>query len=198
MSELMLKPKHALNTDAALSEHWNGFSIEEIADRRFWWLAAPQGAEATVSKLAEKHLGAALPDPGHSNAGVVKGKEVQIDWAGRGQWLVSTSLASVPKPLADKAMVTDQSDGWVGIVLRGDKTRLVLEKLCGLDTHPQVFKPGHCARVPIETMIALIACDDAEAGVYRLMFQRSSARSFVDHLRHAAYSTCGEKQSEAD
>lgn len=193
MSDFTLEPKFALNTTTALSESWDGFSFAEITDLRFWWLTASQGNEAAISKLAEKHLGVALPDPGSSVIGKFKDDLVWIDWAGRGQWFVSSGLDDLPKAIAGKALITDQSDGWVGLTLEGKNTARVMEKLCALDMHRDVFGAGRCARVPIETMIALIACDDIDVPRYRLMFQRSSARSFVDHLRHAAYSTCGEK-----
>jgi sarcosine oxidase gamma subunit len=65
-----------------------------------------------------------------------------------------------------------------------------MEMLCMLDLHPSVFPAGASARTPIEGMHALVACEDAEAGTFVLYFQRSSGRSFVDHIRHAAHGTC--------
>lgn len=193
MSEFSLSTKNALNLDEPVSEHWPGFSLREIENERHFWLAVSAGAEDGASKTFEKQLGAPLPQPGQTSRGESDGRQVLVDWAGERQFLVSGAPENSAKALAGKAWLADQSDGWVGFTLEGGQTRAVLEKLCPIDLHPSVFGAGRCARIPVETMIALIACDDVEAQRYRLYFQRSSARSFVDHIRHAAYSTCGEK-----
>jgi hypothetical protein len=40
-------------------------------------------------------------------------------------------------------------------------------------------------------MAAIIACANAEEPRLLVLIQRSSARSFADHVRHAAASACG-------
>lgn len=193
MSDLKLEAKTALNLDQPVEEHWAGFSFVEITGENYWWLAASRGGEEKLSRRCEKHLGAALPEPGSFSRGKSGGASVDLLWAGERQWMIAGALPDLPSSTGKAGYLTDQSDGWVAFTVSGSKTRNVLEKLCQLDLHPASFPDGACARMAVEGMIAIIACEDSDEPRYRLMLQRSSARSMAGHIRHAAFSTCGEK-----
>lgn len=198
MSEITLEPKTALNLDKPVNERWTGFSLAEITGEGFWWLAASPDAAEKLSTQCEKQFGTALPPPGKFTRGQLDKTAVTMLWAGERQWIIAGVMDELPAAISKAGHVTEQSDGWVAFELGGEKTRAVLEKLCQLDLHPNSFPTGSCARMAIEGMIALIACGDAGQARYRLMFQRSCARSMIGHIRHAAFSTCGEKTGPAE
>lgn len=187
MTEFKLDARTGFGLDQQLAEEWPGFALGEIADQNIWWMSAAQKQVEALGKACEKQFGTGLPEKGRF-VGTESG--LRILWAGERQWFVTGILARMPPAIARLAAATDQSDGWVGVRMEGDKTRDVLERICLLDLHPAVFATGMCARTPIEGMHALIACEDAEAGKFAVHFQRSSARSFVAHVRHAAHSAC--------
>jgi heterotetrameric sarcosine oxidase gamma subunit len=100
-----------------------------------------------------------------------------------------------PRVLDKVANLTEQTDGWVGVVVEGSRSRDVLERLTGIDLYPSAFGDGSAARAPFEGMLGVIACESAKAGRFAIHFQRSSARSFLDHLCHSAASACGPAKS---
>jgi len=186
VSDLRLEATTGLGLKEPVAEEWPEFSFSELADLSVWWLSCARGSEAALSKACEKHLGAGLPDRGRF-AQAPSG--ARIIYAGDRQWFVTGQLPKIPAALSKTAAITDQSDGWLGVRISGSATRAVMEKLCGIDLHESAFPTGAAARTPIETMISLILCEDVAAGTYVILFQRSSARSFLDHVRHAAHST---------
>ena len=193
MSEFALTTKAALNLDTQIDEAWEGFSLRELVDNHFYWLAAGDKAAAKLSKALENFAGTSLPEPGRLAVGHVGEAEVIIAWMAPDQWCLRGSEIGDIEPIEKVCFVTDQSHGWVGVSVQGNNTRDILARLCGLDLSQQVFKTGSVARTPVEGMHCHIACREAETGYFELFFQRSSARSFVDHIRHAAYSVCGSR-----
>ena len=168
-----------------VNEAWPEFTVTELAELPVWWLSVSAGGEAAFSKACEKAFGTALPQQRHFS----DGGQVRIIWAGDRQWFVTGHEGAMPGAVEKAGYATDQSDGWIAIRITGEKTRDVMEKLCGIDLHASVFPTGATARAPIEGMISVIACEDAGAGTFVILFQRSSARSFLEHMRHAAHST---------
>lgn len=188
MSEFRLTPKSGLGLDRPVAEHWPEFTISEIERHGVWWMSAPADGEEALGKACRKAFAADLPERGGFSDGKAKDGPVRILWAGDRQWFVTGEMSAMPAAVEKTAAITDQSDGWVAVRIEGAKTRAVMESLCGLDLHPAAFATGKAARAPVEGMHALIACEDASAGTYVVYFQRSSARSFVEHFRHAAHS----------
>lgn len=188
MAEVKLAVRTGLGREQPLAEEWPGFSMREITGLSVWWMSVARGDRDRLDKACEKHVGTALPP---DRRFVETDKGLRILWAGDRQWFVIGEGAHVPPAIARLAAVTDQSDGWVAMRVAGERTRAVMERLCLVDLDPAAFPTGTVARTPIEGMHALIACDDAEAAACTILFQRSSARSFVDHFRHAADSACG-------
>ncbi|HSO48424.1 MAG TPA: hypothetical protein VLQ68_10890 [Rhizobiaceae bacterium] len=181
-----LKARTGLNHDHGFEAKWEGFEAREIVGQRVWWCSVSRGGEAAFADAIEKQLGLAAPGPGRfSDAG-----SFRVSAAGERQFFL-TGGQDYPAALDAAAWFTDQTDGWIGVVANGPRSRAVLEKLVGIDLHPSSFPAGSAARAPFEGMLAIIACEDAEAGRFAIHFQRSSARSFVDHLCHAAASACG-------
>ncbi|MCB1464492.1 MAG: hypothetical protein KDJ90_19220 [Nitratireductor sp.] len=181
-----LVSRSAFGAGEPLAESWPEFSIAELAGLSVWWLSVRAGGEDALSKACEKQFGAGLPQARRYAEGE---KGVRIAWAGERQYFVTGMQDAVPGAIERAGRVVDQSDGWLAIRITGGKSREVMEKLCGIDLHASVFPGGSAARAPVEGMIALIVCEDDTNGTFMILFQRSSARSFLEHVRHAAHST---------
>lgn len=193
MPEFLLSRKTAFNLDAPVAGQWEGFGLAERPDERVWWLSTPRDAGEAFAAAMRNAFGFEPPPAGRF---VDDGEgAVRLAFAGERQWFLFGAPAELPKNLDAASCATDQSDGWVGLTLEGAMAREVLCRLCPLDLHPDAFPAGSAARSPFEGMLALIACEDVSAGRYAVHFQRSSARSFLDHVRHAASSVCGAPES---
>lgn len=186
----VLNAKTGLNRARAFESAWDGFKCREITGLQTWWGGISRDGEDAFSKAVKKHLGIDAPAPGRFVQCDSPAGNFRIIAAGERQFFM-TGDKDFPVALESVAYFTDQSDGWIGVTVEGPRSRAVLEKLVGIDLHPSVFPAGSAARAPFEGMLAVICCEDAEAGRYAILFQRSSARSFVDHLCHAAASACG-------
>lgn len=193
MSEFVLTRKTGLNLSEPVFEEWDDFSFEEMTDETRYWMSAANGDIGKIADTVEKTFSCELPKAGRFSDGEFSKKQWRIVATGPNRWFVIGGNGAFPASVSSITAVTDQSDGWVGLRLSGDKLRQVLGKLVGLDLHPDQFPTGSSATVPIEHMRAILLCEDAANRVIALYFQRSSARFLVEHLRHAAYSTCGER-----
>lgn len=191
MSEFNLTERTAFGRSEPLVETWPGFTITEETGTGLASLATHRGSEASLRVAVERAFGLVLPEPGRR----VEGDRISIFWMGHEQWFVEAERATTPDlvsaltvALGDTASITDQGDSWARLQLTGSWTRAVLEKLCPLDLHPSAFPPGAAARTTMEHIGAIVmAPGDGETFV--LLTPRSSARSFLANLRHAAEST---------
>jgi sarcosine oxidase subunit gamma len=130
--------------------------------------------EAVSAALAAR-TGAGLSEPGRAAGSVV--------WAGMGPWLVEGSdPAAVAALLRGLAAVTDQSDGWAGMVLSGPAARAVLARLVPLDLDPAAFPEGAAARSMLRHVPLLLIAAEAR---FRLIVPRSYARTAVEDLAGA-------------
>lgn len=192
MPEFVLNARTAFNYDKPVAEEWKGFSAREIEGGQVWWLSVPRGGSDPFAQAVRDGLGIKPPAAGRFAA--TPGGD-RLIFAGDRQWFLTGGFPRLPQGLGEACAATDQTDGWVGLDLEGPASREVLIRLVGIDLHPASFPTGSAARAPFEGMLALLACEDAAAGRYRVLFQRSSARSFLDHVRHAAASVCGPARS---
>ncbi|MEZ5871205.1 MAG: hypothetical protein R3D32_05055 [Nitratireductor sp.] len=190
MSEFNLVAKTGFGLDQAVHEAWQDFSVSELANLAVCWISCSSADRAGLDKAWQKLTGDELPAKGRFSDCKAGKSEISIFDAGAGQWFVTGAEPAALGSVGDAACITGQTGGWIAIRLEGSKCLTVLEKLCTIDLHPSVFSNGCCARTPFEGMGALLACDDAAAGKYRILLQRSSSRSFLDHVRHAAQSSC--------
>jgi sarcosine oxidase gamma subunit len=91
-----------------------------------------QGQDKAVAK-ALKSMGLAFPLPG--DVAVSKGTG-RLIWTGRNQAFL---LDADPGPLQGSAALTDQTDGWCGLVLTGAGAVDVLARLVPVDLRPSAF-----------------------------------------------------------
>ncbi|MEM7464048.1 MAG: hypothetical protein AAF362_15350 [Pseudomonadota bacterium] len=198
MSDFVLIRKSGLGLAELVIENWEGFSLLEMENEPKYWISV-SGSSEKFNAAVKKTFLCELPENGRFAVGGTSTKPCRIAATGPGQWLLIGYSGKIPVAIKKLAAITDQSDGWVGWHLAGDKVRTVLEKLIGLDLHPSEFTGGSAARTSLEAMPAILLCEDTDAGQFVLYSQRSYARDFAERIRQAAYSACGEQvQVEQD
>lgn len=147
-------------------------------------LACHAGNASRVARAFKTETGVALPKAGKTawHEGML------ILWSGLNQWFVQMdkanaagAFAQLAPALNGRAAVTDQSDAFVMLELAGPLARETLARLCPIDLHPAVFKPGDTARTlagHLAVQLALVG--GGETGpVFQVLAARSSARDLV-------------------
>jgi heterotetrameric sarcosine oxidase gamma subunit len=195
VAEFELKRKTALNRDHGFAAEWEGFACREIEGEHVWWGGVPQSGHEAFARSVKRNLGFAAPAQGRFAEALREGARYRMLNVGDRQFFLTATAPAYPNAIDKVANLTDQTDGWVGVVVEGSRSRDVLERLTSIDVHASVFQDGFATRAPFEGMLGVIACENAKAGRFAIHFQRSSARSFVDHLCHAAASACGPAKS---
>jgi len=196
--DLTLTARSPLAGAAALAESWPGFAISEVTDLALASLSTRRGQETEVRARAKARFGLEPPPPGRT----ATGDGMTVLSTGHQQWFVEAAESAagglealLRETFEDAAAVTDQSDGWAHLRLEGPATRAVLEKLCPLDLHPSAFSPGTTARTTMEHLSAIVTLRD-DRGSFSILTPRSSAGSFLHHLRLAADSACNAARKE--
>jgi len=90
----------------------------------------------------------------------------------------------IAKALGDAAYVTDQSDAWVAVRLRGPTVCAALERGCMLDLHPVNFAVGMAQRTQIEHMNVIVTRETEER--FLCLSASSSAQSLLLALEVSA------------
>ena len=90
------------------------------------------------------------------------------------------AVSEIGKALGEIAYYTDQSDSWAMLRISGPRARSILERVCPLDLHQDVFAVGAVARTMMEHLAVIILRTDKDA--FLLMSPRSSASSFLHTL----------------
>ncbi len=136
--------------------------------------ASQQKAASDALKVAH---GMAFPAPGRATGRA----NCRAVWSGQGQAFLLGPKANIS--LSETTAMTDQSDGWVVMMLEGSSARDVLARLCPLDFRPQVFKRGHTARSLVGHMNGSITRTGVQA--YMIMVFRSMAATAVHEISDA-------------
>lgn len=148
----------------------------------------------SIAPLKGADLGAAikafwkldLPDVG----AVSVGKSVTVLWLGQGQWLAVgdvIDVASVTENLSGLAAVTEQSDAWVTLELRGTAANAVMARLCPLDLN--ALHIDQTARTELAHMMSVIT---PVMGGFDIMLMRSFAVWGAEHISAAMRSVAGQ------
>ena len=154
-------------------------TLSELPLPRITSLAPFAGQEKAVAK-ALKTMGLTFPSP---NFSVTSKGEGQLIWTGRNQAFL---LGCDPAPLQGLAALTDQTDGWCGLILTGAGARDVLARLVPTDLRDARFPVGQCIRTGLNHMnLVLWRRDD---GFVLLVF-RSMARTAWAEVTEAMQTT---------
>lgn len=136
-----------------------------------------KGEQKAVSAVMKEAHGVAFPSPNRMNA---KGG-VQALWFGQGQALLIGAEPDVS--LTAKAAMTDQSDAWTVVELKGDGAADVLARLVSLDLRDSEFKRGHTARCDLMHMMASVTKTGANS--FQIMVFRAMAKTLIHDLTTA-------------
>jgi sarcosine oxidase subunit gamma len=126
--------------------------------------------------------------PRESNRAATASERTAL-WLSPDQWLILAPFAErvavldkLRSSLAGQHVsIVDVSANRVVLELAGPKARETIAKGCGLDLHPRVFGPGHCAQSLVARSQALIWQTD-DAPTYRLLVRPSFAGYVADFL----------------
>lgn len=140
-------------------------------------VAPYKGEHKAVSAVMKDAHGVAFPSP---NRMTTKGG-VQALWFGQGQALLIGPDPDVS--LTAKAAMTDQSDAWAVVELKGPKAADVLARLISIDLRPTEFKRGHTARCDLMHMMASVTKTGADS--FQIMVFRAMAKTLVHDLTTA-------------
>ncbi|WP_254684609.1 hypothetical protein SuNHUV7_26350 (plasmid) [Pseudoseohaeicola sp. NH-UV-7] len=135
------------------------------------------GQDKAFSDALKAAHGAAMPGP---NRATGKGG-ARVIWFG-----ACHVLLMGPPPdaaLAKLAAMTDQSDAWTVMQLKGQGVADVLARLVPVDLRASHFKRGHTARTDLMHMSASITCTGADTML--IMVFRSMAHTLVHDLKTA-------------
>lgn len=151
--------------------------LREVECGQLTSLAHFKGKEKALSQALKIAHGAVLPSPNRTT-----GKEgARVIWFGLNHVLL---IGPVPDmKLAEYAAMTDQSDAWTAVQLRGAKAVDVLARLVPVDLRATQFKRGHTVRTDLMHMTASITATAANA--FLILVFRSMAQTLVHDLKTA-------------
>lgn len=161
--------------DGLLPKIAGGMVLSEMPFARMT-LVAPLRGKTRALGAALKAMGLGWPDPGQSRR---KG-EAAILWSGMDQAFL---IGADPAPLEGLAALTDQSDGWARMRIKGAGAEAALARLVPLDLRAQVFAEGQVARTGLNHMMLHIGRSGPDT--FDLMVFRSMAGSAVHELHQA-------------
>ena len=159
-------------------------TLAEVAGLALVSAAVPRGGDEAFAAALAGGFGAVRPAPGDSAPGAGPATRVLGMQADQVFILFESPDPDRAAPAAAAALgpaayVTDQSDSWAMLRMRGAGVRAALERLCPLDLDDQAFPEGRVARTVMAHLAVIILRDGPDS--FLLMSPRSSARSF----RHA-------------
>ena len=162
-----------------------------LAEKRFMGKVNIRGdvVDATFATAAEQVLGTALPTKPNT---VTQTDSFTVFWLGPDEWLihcpVDTQMSLVVALQAafagHHAAITDVTDYFVMIEMRGEMARDVLARACPLDLHERNFKPGQCAQSYFAN--ASILLHQVDEGAYDIQVRWTYAQYLWDYLSQSA------------
>lgn len=151
----------------------DGVELSELALGKVTSIAPLQGKMTHI----EEQLEIALPKVGRSVGKA--GRE--IVWFSQGQYLAIG--CELDDGLSDTAAITDQSDAWCALQLKGPLSEAILARLVPVDLRSSSFKRGHVLRSQLGHMPLHITRTGKDA--FRLMSFRSMASTMVHEISRA-------------
>ena len=141
-------------------------TLKEISWENITTIQPFKGKRKTASKAIKKSFELDFPVVGKS----VCAKKNKIMWIGMNQFLFLGDKIEMKE-----VALTDQSDAWTILLLTGDKTADVMDRLCPVDTRS--LMSGDVVRSMIGHMTAIV--EKTEAGCQLMVF-----RAFAETLLH--------------
>lgn len=98
--------------------------------------------------------------------------------------------AKLAQEVGTAAYVTDQSDAWVMVEIKGARAFSALERLCPVNLAPHAFPAGSLARTSMEHLSVIIMAEPD--GGFSLLSPISSAESFWHALETSLVNVSGD------
>ena len=147
-----------------------GIDVTEVLYDRLTSVAPLAGCDKAVSTALKEQVGVGLPGM-NRRTGVAW-------WFGHGTWMVAGDVA-----LEEVAAVSDQSDAWATVQIKGPGVENVLARLIPVDLRLQVFKKNHVAKTMLGHMSVTVT--RVGSASFEIMVMRSMATTLVHELKVA-------------
>lgn len=173
-----LKAQSPLEGQSALD--FGGTQITMAAPDSVQSIMPNKGREVDVSGALSEAVGVPL-----SQVGCMRMRGgVEVIWTGVNQWFV---IGGKGVSGLDGAAITDQTDAWAVMELRGVASRDVMARLCPIDLRHLMI--GQVARSEFAHMMSIIV---AREGGFDIWVMRSFAQTAWHHLGDAASSVAAQ------
>ena len=154
----------------------DGCTLEEVSLGQMYQVSPFAGTWSAVSDDLEGLYGVRLPDAGRT----AHQGDIRAVWFGRGTVL----LTGLPEqPDLSGAAVTDQSDAWACVELRGASAVDVLARLVPIDLRPTAFGEGATARSMAGHMSVSISRQSSDG--FLISVFRSMAQTLIGEIAEA-------------
>ena len=157
--------------EAGLPVHRTFISLSEIEAKRITSIAPFANQTEDVSAQLTTAIGIALPEDGWSASAA----DAELIWSQMRQWFLFG-----PEVALTGAALTDQTDGWSGLSLRGDGVMDVMARLCPVDVRR--LQPGQVVRTECVHRMSLVVRRDDGIDMFVM---RSFARDMLHHVKVA-------------
>ena len=145
-----------------------GLKLSLISNENIFSIMPFKGKNIEVSKKLQDHLDLSLPNPNQK----VSVSKMQIIWTGLDQWfIINCKSLDLQNLLSHCAAITDQTDGWVRLLLNDTHNYDVMARLCPVE--PALNK---IIKTQVAGMMALVSFD--KSGV-EMFFMRSMIETAI-------------------
>ena len=167
---------------------FDGVAVSEVTDMSLVMAAIPKGKLANVESAIKKSCGLLIPEIQKSSESSdssitfwrLQNNQVLVFFAYEGNDAESYLKSKLNAPV----YLTDQSDTWAMIRVKGPRSRDILERICPINIDKDVFTVGSVSRTVMEHIGTIIYRDEDDS--YILLTMRSFGRSMIHAIEVSA------------
>ena len=155
-----LNPMSPLGSRELISKEVGPYTVSEVTAYSLASYSLRKGSENDAKKKLEQFIGSSLPDVMNSNFG-----DISSFWIGPSQWLIEAPIEiheDLARELSEvslgKASITEQTDAWCRLDLKGSELAKPLSLLCNVDAPS--FKGGEVTRCQMDHLGCFLICRD--------------------------------------
>ena len=185
VSDYILEELSALE---GVEYEFDGVAVSEVTDMSLVMAAIPKGTLANVESAIKKSCGLSIPEIQKSSESPdssitfwrLQNNQVLVFFAYEGNDAESYLKSKLNAPV----YLTDQSDTWAMIRVKGPRSRDILERICPINIDKDVFTVGSVSRTVMEHIGTIIYRDEDDS--YILLTMRSFGRSMIHAIEVSA------------
>ena len=167
---------------------FNGVTVSEVIDMSLVMAAIPKGTLTNVESAIKKSCGLSVPEMQKSSESSdssitfwrLQNNQVLAYFAFEG----NDAESYIKNKLNAPVYLTDQSDTWAMMRVKGPRSRDILERICPINIDKDVFTVGSVSRTVMEHIGTIIYRDDDDS--YVLLTMRSFGRSMLHAIEVSA------------